>query len=270
MVGSSVTVRVWRYAGAPASGGRCNRAPGRRRGVWGEHPTRARAPTENWEVRSTAFACRLRAVMDAPTVVDVRAAIVRQDWSGAQELADAAAPDRRGRRGRARRPAGRGALVVGSGRRLHRRTRARVPRLPGARAHARGRAVRGMAVGAPRHQRAAGDRGCVAATGPQRAGRRGRGRRVRRVAAAGGGDGRRRATAHRRARARDRGHRTGAGARLGQPRGRGAADQGPHPDRDRADDRGDAPPRRGDAVRRRGPARPVLHRQGVLQPHHRV
>ena len=35
-------------------------------------------------------------------------------------------------------------------------------------------------------------------------------------------------------------------------------------------DRGPGPPRRGDALRRRGPARPVLDRQGVLQPDQRL
>ena len=35
-------------------------------------------------------------------------------------------------------------------------------------------------------------------------------------------------------------------------------------------DDGHGPPRRGDALRRRGPARAVLHRQGVLQPHRRL
>ena len=62
----------------------------------------------------------------------------------------------------------------------------------------------------------------------------------------------------------------GRRAAVRRPRGRGAPDHRPRADRPGRGRRGHGPPRRGDALRGRGPPRPVLDRQGVLQPHQRL
>ena len=129
--------------------------------------------------------------MAAPTVVDVRAAIERQDWSAAQDLAEAAQPTDPGEAAELADLRAEALWWLG---RVDDCISAREDAYHGYLELGRSRDAGQCAVWLWEHHAIsalAGDRRCVAAAGAQRARRRSRVRRVRRVAAPGGGDGRR-------------------------------------------------------------------------------
>ena len=177
-----------------------------------------------------------------------------------------ATPRSRRPRGRSPRPS-RSGVVVGPARRLHHRSRARVPPVRRARRPAACRSVRGVALGAPRLPRPAGRSraaGCAAPAGRSRTTPEcvEYGSLLLREAETAHGGGELDVAEELATQALA----LGARAAVARPGGRGAPDEGPRPDRPGPAGRRDGPPRRGDALRGRGPAPAVLDRQGVLQP----